>query len=669
MTEVEIDDGTVVIERFTKLDDMYVQWAEFNRSCRAAAKDKKPEDEVAAMKKQAEKIFEDFFVEFQERLPDIFKLFIEDQRRSMGISIVGVEKPYLIRIINKAKEHKIAAMLEQSKLVFCTNGRAQGLEVKPDDLPDVFETHEEPPVKPNISKEETEDILDDDNIDVKKITKQMIREFTSVPDPVEIATVTEILSQQSKVGLKIVTPECYNSPILDYQLKVSATTFDGQKKNTTEILKPDDTHFGVDNLGSVKELIIDIHPRNAEGTQSVAKVLKVVLPKCSQEISMFGKCNLNQIDYDLVDDQAKLAIEEAEEQETFECLRWAKVSLASKSSKGLKPARIISKNTTLCIVENCELLQWGMTLGLQEGKVIEQPACMFIRKGLLINSMAIGNTFCVVSTIDGKVFTWGDNRFGQLGNGSFSELVPNPVEVAALKNEFVIDVRAGYGHALCLTDQGKAYSWGQRQALVGAPVINRFGDEISFSNTGTNQPIPQNISTKYISTDDKVTKICSGEFHLGMVTQKGQVYLWGDNEENMFGEYPACNSVIPVHIPVSSGKAIGLELGFNHCVLQVQNSSGEKEIYAWGVNKHCQCGKEKSDPLTQPTRVTSLKGMDLQHFSCGVERTYLTTTDGRVFIFGRKAEGLLDEDSPTPVLLPVQGKELWEFNGTFVLMN
>ena len=673
--EVVLDDGTLVVKTYSDLDEIYLKWAEVYGIYKASVMDKALQEQTKKLKEDSDRTFAEFLVHFDQKLPEIYRSFMEDRLRSMAINIVGVTKEYLVRIVELARKHKIYSIIENTSLVLCSSTKAAGKELKPENIPEEIILKQEfegttSLADPNSDLDVAVDLITGTE---NKITKDMIQEFRDVPDPVVDATILEILPKDNKIGLKINAPECYGSPIIKYVLQIIQRTFTGLVKEKTVNFWPTDIHFLVEDYATIHWLTIRIKPENASGEQKIYKELKLIFPKIYTEIKMMGRNEINQIDYDLIDEIAQKSIDANQEENEMYCGKWATVSFVSTKSNQLKPARILSKNSTLCIVDNFELVQWGLALGLEKGSVVEQPAIMFLRKGLLVNSIALGNTFCVVSTIDGKVFSWGDNRFGQLGNGTYCALVPNPVQVSDLATEFIVDVRAGFGFTLSLSDKGKAFSWGQKQAISGVPVLNRFGDEISFVNSGINQPSPQDISSKYIQSDDRVCKIAAGEYHLGLVTEKGHIFLWGDNEENMFGDYPASNSVIPIKIPLKTGRAVALELGYNHSVLQVETSddSGNlsKEVYAWGINKHYQCGLPNPHPVTTPTLVPSLKGLSLNHFSCGVERTFFTTTEGKTFMFGRKARDLLEKDSLCPVELEPRGKEVWEFNGTFVIMN
>ena len=74
--------------------------------------------------------------------------------------------------------------------------------------------------------------------------------------------------------------------------------------------------------------------------------------------------------------------------------------------------------------------------------------------------VAIGFEHTVVVTAAGRVYSWGSNRFGQLGiQDKFLKRtsVPQLVEVTS---DSVVNVSAGTAHTLALTSQGIMFGWG-----------------------------------------------------------------------------------------------------------------------------------------------------------------------------------------------------------------
>jgi alpha-tubulin suppressor-like RCC1 family protein len=68
---------------------------------------------------------------------------------------------------------------------------------------------------------------------------------------------------------------------------------------------------------------------------------------------------------------------------------------------------------------------------------------------------------CIARNSSGKVYCWGWNRSGLLGIGSGVDSYDKPILNQYLNNEFVIDISCGFGHTLVLTSCGEVYAWGE----------------------------------------------------------------------------------------------------------------------------------------------------------------------------------------------------------------
>ena len=58
---------------------------------------------------------------------------------------------------------------------------------------------------------------------------------------------------------------------------------------------------------------------------------------------------------------------------------------------------------------------------------------------------------------DGTVYSWGDNTYGQLGNGTTTNsLTPIMVNI-----DNVMDIAAGDRHSIALKNDGTVWTWGR----------------------------------------------------------------------------------------------------------------------------------------------------------------------------------------------------------------
>jgi alpha-tubulin suppressor-like RCC1 family protein len=62
----------------------------------------------------------------------------------------------------------------------------------------------------------------------------------------------------------------------------------------------------------------------------------------------------------------------------------------------------------------------------------------------------------------GRLWAWGNNQYGQLGDGSTTRrLSPVQVDLTSLNGSTVVAVSAGGFYSLVLDDQGRLWAWGR----------------------------------------------------------------------------------------------------------------------------------------------------------------------------------------------------------------
>ena len=66
---------------------------------------------------------------------------------------------------------------------------------------------------------------------------------------------------------------------------------------------------------------------------------------------------------------------------------------------------------------------------------------------------------------DGKVFTWGENQYGQLGIGDKNSY-NTPLHVSCLMGIPISQVSAGFFHSFILSQSGAVYGWGRNRLVL-----------------------------------------------------------------------------------------------------------------------------------------------------------------------------------------------------------
>ena len=139
----------------------------------------------------------------------------------------------------------------------------------------------------------------------------------------------------------------------------------------------------------------------------------------------------------------------------------------------------------------------------------------------------------------GTVWTWGDNQYGELGNGSNTSSNV-PVEVNSLSK--VVAISGGGAHSLALLSVGTVWAWGD----------NQYGELGNGSNVNSNVPVR-------VSNLTGVVAIAGGGYQPGMgdtslaLKSDGTVRAWGDNQYGELGNGSTVNSNVPVQVAGLSG--------------------------------------------------------------------------------------------------------------------
>lgn len=158
-----------------------------------------------------------------------------------------------------------------------------------------------------------------------------------------------------------------------------------------------------------------------------------------------------------------------------------------------------------------------------------------------VKSIVSGSNFnCAVinngTSIINQVYCWGDNSFGQLGQGNTNSLI-YPVSVfksAGSGNELdnIVQITAGEKHICAIDNTGKIYCWGN----------NQFG-QLGTGNTNSDyyaKEITTNISETLLNT-----KISAGGNHTCIATNQ-KAFCFGNNDFGQLGTNNNQSSSLPV---------------------------------------------------------------------------------------------------------------------------
>ena len=259
-----------------------------------------------------------------------------------------------------------------------------------------------------------------------------------------------------------------------------------------------------------------------------------------------------------------------------------------------------AKSFNLALSTDGKVFSWGFNLSGQLGNsgsatsLVPIPVdTTGVLSGKVVVAIAAGMAHCLALTSDGEVFAWGYNYDGELGNNSSTNsALPVPVITSgALSGKTVVAIAAGYNHSLALTSDGNVYAWGD----------NTYGE--LGNNTTTSSKVPVAVNTSGVLAGATVVAITAGGGHSMALTADGKAFTWGRNNYGQLGNNSVTNSKVPVAVITSgvlaSKKIVGLAAGNSHSLAVASDGN----VYAWGFNNKGQLGNQGTTNSSVPVAV------------------------------------------------------------------
>ncbi len=262
-----------------------------------------------------------------------------------------------------------------------------------------------------------------------------------------------------------------------------------------------------------------------------------------------------------------------------------------------------------------------------------------------------------------RSFAWGDNTFGQLGNGTAAtSLLPalvNTTGVLAGKN--VVELAVGQNHSVALSEDGTLAAWGQG-------ISGQLGN-----GTSVNSLLPVAVNRTGALAGKTVIAIASGQSHTLALCSDGTLAAWGGNGVGQLGNGTTNNSSVPVMVSaagVLSGKTVtAIAAGDLHSVALCSDGT----VATWGANTNGQLGNGTTAGSSLPvlastTGVASaLGGRTIVAIAAGAAHTLAACSDGIVAAWGRNAPGQLGDGTTTDRSLPVLVSTAYLLSGRTVV--
>jgi prepilin-type N-terminal cleavage/methylation domain-containing protein len=273
-----------------------------------------------------------------------------------------------------------------------------------------------------------------------------------------------------------------------------------------------------------------------------------------------------------------------------------------------------------------------------------------VMAGKTVTNLTSGDSYSCARTSDGNAYCWGTGGSGVRGDGSNADATtPTQVSLSGgLAGKTIKQIDAGQNFTCAVGSDDKAYCWGYG-------YNGQMGNSTGGSGTA-DQMTPVAVSTSGVLSGKVISSISAGVDNACVRATDGRAYCWGLGGNGLLGNGSSSSSYVPVAVN-TSGVLSGLTLAsvsVGEMAVCAQATNGR--AYCWGVSARGERGDGTTTTSNVPTAVNVsgvLSGKTINNVSTGSWHSCATATDGNAYCWGHNSEGELGNNSTSNSLLPV----------------
>jgi alpha-tubulin suppressor-like RCC1 family protein len=244
----------------------------------------------------------------------------------------------------------------------------------------------------------------------------------------------------------------------------------------------------------------------------------------------------------------------------------------------------------------------------------------------------------IIGLVDNDIYSWGTNKFGQLGTNDFYRRDDSPFKINI--NKKIKFIAAGYSFSSCITTEGEIYSWGSSEN-------GRLGVKFNSENKANNHNFCLNTPTK-VNHNFKATKIYAGSINQIALSEEKKIYTWGSK---YYCGFISENDVLYPTKILENLNFYDIKMGIGSYHIMALSVSGD--LYTWGHNQVGQLGydieyekfNDENEPIVIiPRKVEYLKNLLIKSISAGWGHSSILTFSGKMYLCGRNYKGQIAVD-------------------------
>ena len=235
-----------------------------------------------------------------------------------------------------------------------------------------------------------------------------------------------------------------------------------------------------------------------------------------------------------------------------------------------------------------------------------------------------------------RLYLWGNNLSGQIGNGTVNTLSHPGIPTPTVVGQGFVKVACGGNHTLALDSSGKLWAWGSNSsgqlgnasttnantpqlissgpfvdisagnnfsaAIDAAGNLETWGENVS-GQLGNRTTANSLIPTTTALAGTVIRQISCGHQHAAAIDSIGRLFTWGYNQEGELGT--GFTNLVPNPNPqdVSAGKVFKYCFAGTNCTYAIDVDGN---VWSWGANNTFQLGQTL--PHISPSAISTRSG-------------------------------------------------------------